>query len=94
MGLNTFRYQFVVPLDPPQTDPSKFEADEDERGTERTIKKNLILIHLYFLVNFNSFVFLFLCLYLCSLFKKKMPLPLEMPTPSLRVDGIPSGPPT
>ena len=40
MGLNTFRYQFVVPLDPPQTDPSKFEADEDERGTERTTKKN------------------------------------------------------
>ena len=38
MGLNTFRYQFVVPLDPPQTDPSKFEADEDERGTERTTK--------------------------------------------------------
>ena len=41
MGLNTFRYQFVVPLDPPQTDPSKFEADEDERGTERTTKTNI-----------------------------------------------------
>ena len=44
MGLNTFRYQFVVPLDPPQTDPSKFEADEDERGTERTTNKKLYYI--------------------------------------------------